>query len=309
MKPIVGVVASGCDAPLGYRQSCTLRLSINGSALKGDVVGGPVLCEQGNSNQCYQPSKGNQLHIIIDTTAAAGLLTAAGSYYSAFPVAFSKNGGQSWGLGEAPSVGNFSFTSTSCSGSGTSAVCTAAGNDNSGNPILYRSTNGGTNWSAVTTTPAFPAGLFNSTSCSGSGASAVCTAAGVDDSTSTPLLYQSTDGGVHWGAVTTTTNNSRFTSTSCSGSGASAVCTAAGVDESTNTPLLYQSTDGGVNWSPVTTTANIGYFNSTSSTGTNSMNSSMFSPAELFCVTRQKEGYFLKENECSKRTSREWLDR
>ena len=66
MKPIVGVIPSGCTTSLGYHQSCTLSLSINGSALKGNIVGGPVLCEQGNPNQCYRPSRGDQLHINIE---------------------------------------------------------------------------------------------------------------------------------------------------------------------------------------------------------------------------------------------------
>lgn len=63
IKPIQGIMSSGCTSPLVYHQSCTLTLLVNGSGLKGDVLGGPVLCNQYNPNQCYQPSQANSLNI------------------------------------------------------------------------------------------------------------------------------------------------------------------------------------------------------------------------------------------------------
>ena len=70
MKPIPGITPSGnCSTPIGYQQSCTLNLQISGSALQGNVVGGPVLCQDGNPLQCYQPSQANSLNI----TLTAGL--------------------------------------------------------------------------------------------------------------------------------------------------------------------------------------------------------------------------------------------
>lgn len=69
MKAIPGVTqittSGNCPTPfvLGYQQSCILNLSINGSALNGNVIGGPVVCSQGNPNQCDQPSATNSLHI------------------------------------------------------------------------------------------------------------------------------------------------------------------------------------------------------------------------------------------------------
>lgn len=63
MKPIQGIAPSGCTSPLGYYQSCILTLSVNGSGLRGDVLGGPILCDHGNPNQCYQPSQANSLAI------------------------------------------------------------------------------------------------------------------------------------------------------------------------------------------------------------------------------------------------------
>lgn len=63
MKPIPGITPLGCTSPLGYQQSCTLSLTVTGSALQGDVRGGPVLCDRGNPLQCYQPSQENRLAI------------------------------------------------------------------------------------------------------------------------------------------------------------------------------------------------------------------------------------------------------
>jgi hypothetical protein len=51
---------------LAYRQSCNLSLSITGSMLQGNVQGGPVVCEQSNRLQCYQPSQANSLNITVD---------------------------------------------------------------------------------------------------------------------------------------------------------------------------------------------------------------------------------------------------
>ncbi|HAT6977457.1 TPA: DUF1566 domain-containing protein [Legionella pneumophila] len=62
MKPIAGI-SQGAPCQLPAKGSCTLTLNVNGSALQGDIVGGPVLCQQGNDLQCYQPSSTNSLRI------------------------------------------------------------------------------------------------------------------------------------------------------------------------------------------------------------------------------------------------------
>ncbi|WP_160116864.1 hypothetical protein [Legionella sainthelensi] len=65
MNPIPGITSSGCTSPLGYQQSCTLSLTVNCNDLPGNVVkSGPVLCQDGNSQQCYQPSYTDRLCII-----------------------------------------------------------------------------------------------------------------------------------------------------------------------------------------------------------------------------------------------------
>lgn len=71
MQPITGInqVTTGigiCNSPfsLGSKQSCTLILQVKGSELLGNVPGGPVVCNQGNLLQCYQPSAADSLYII-----------------------------------------------------------------------------------------------------------------------------------------------------------------------------------------------------------------------------------------------------
>ena len=81
MKPIPGISASGnCSSPLGYLQSCTLTLLVNSNQLQGNVIGGPVLCQDGSLLQCYQPSLVNSLNIkkafeVIPSTDGHGVIS------------------------------------------------------------------------------------------------------------------------------------------------------------------------------------------------------------------------------------------
>lgn len=80
MQPIQGITSSGCTSPLGGNQSCTLNLTVSGSGLKGNVAGGPVLCERNSTLQCYQPAPANQLAIQLSqvtSTLTASLSTLA----------------------------------------------------------------------------------------------------------------------------------------------------------------------------------------------------------------------------------------
>ena len=65
MTNIVGVEPSGCTAPLGPQQSCTLTLTIHSNGLRGNVSGGPVLCEHGLPLECYQPSKADIMKVTL----------------------------------------------------------------------------------------------------------------------------------------------------------------------------------------------------------------------------------------------------
>ncbi|HCD9576659.1 TPA: DUF1566 domain-containing protein [Legionella pneumophila] len=75
MKPIAGISQSApCQLPA--KGICTLMLNVNGSALQGDVVGGPILCQQGNDLQCYQPSPANilRIHVVINQPTLSPLV-------------------------------------------------------------------------------------------------------------------------------------------------------------------------------------------------------------------------------------------
>lgn len=65
LKKTAGLSASSCYlAKKG--STCTLTLTINGSEVpKKGIHRGPVLCEQNNANQCYQPVQGNELRIAL----------------------------------------------------------------------------------------------------------------------------------------------------------------------------------------------------------------------------------------------------
>jgi hypothetical protein len=63
---------------VGYHQSCTLTLSVNGHDLTGDVLGGPVLCEQSNPSDCYKPIQANCLAIrSVNVTFGSATLTSS----------------------------------------------------------------------------------------------------------------------------------------------------------------------------------------------------------------------------------------
>jgi hypothetical protein len=92
MTPIAGVAlepGSGhCTAPfvLAAHASCVLALHFTGSAMNGDVHGGPLVCINDNPLACWQPTADAQLHVTllpaqVATIAAtpAALTIAVGS--------------------------------------------------------------------------------------------------------------------------------------------------------------------------------------------------------------------------------------
>jgi len=84
--------AGNCSNPftLGYQESCTLTLEVTGSALTGNVVGGPKVCQQGGGAlQCYEPSPGNRLNI----TLSSAMPLAIGDSYGGGTVACLTSGG------------------------------------------------------------------------------------------------------------------------------------------------------------------------------------------------------------------------
>ncbi|WP_058535385.1 thioredoxin fold domain-containing protein [Legionella saoudiensis] len=84
IKPIQGIIASGCSFPLSAYQSCTLTLDVN-MGLTRNIKGGPILCSQGNSNQCYQPNPSDILDIKILLPAEVSVRAFYGSVFFAQP--------------------------------------------------------------------------------------------------------------------------------------------------------------------------------------------------------------------------------
>ena len=80
MTDIPGVsrttTAGNCGNPvaLGYQESCTLTLVVTGSELSGNVVGGPVLCQQGGGTlQCSEPFPSDALNITLSSATPVAI--------------------------------------------------------------------------------------------------------------------------------------------------------------------------------------------------------------------------------------------
>jgi hypothetical protein len=142
-----------CSTPfvLGSKDSCTLALEISGSGLRSNILGGPIVCQQGSALQCYQPSAANSLNISIKSaTALAAGFYGNGTY--GYPLlAQSTKNGTSWiysiDSSNPPSdlVNGGAFNSTSCN----AGTCIAAGSYSTityGYPLLAQSTNSGMTW-------------------------------------------------------------------------------------------------------------------------------------------------------------------
>lgn len=68
LKITAGLSTSSCDLAGGKGSTCTLTLTVNGNSVPSEGIhAGPVLCEEGNPNQCYQPAATNQLSVIKST--------------------------------------------------------------------------------------------------------------------------------------------------------------------------------------------------------------------------------------------------
>ncbi|RUR05217.1 DUF1566 domain-containing protein [Legionella sp. km772] len=94
MQPIRGItqITTGlniCGNPFVLRgkNSCILSLQINGSQLNSPVMDGPVVCQQGSTNQCYRPSSANILRITQAPPITDAVITVTGS-----PLALTVNG-------------------------------------------------------------------------------------------------------------------------------------------------------------------------------------------------------------------------
>ena len=177
-----------------------------------------------------------------------------------------------------PNFGGGNFESSSCTGSGTATICTAAGaffTEDVLLPLVAVTKNAGNTWtyppSVFSDLPErvghrFTGGLLNATSCTGSGRKTVCIAAGTffRDGPNFPFIAVSRDAGSTWHyprfiytklkkLVDAKFTSGNFLGTSCIGKGKQAICVAAGTycqstGCSNGNPLIAVSTNGGKSW-------------------------------------------------------------
>jgi hypothetical protein len=142
------------------------------------------------------------------------------------------------------------FNTAASTGTGTSAIYLAAGtNNDTENALLTISQNGGTSWS-VASSPFYPNGNFQSTAATGTGSTAILTAAGfMGTSTFVPILTMSLNGGTSWVDITIPgITTGEYSSISCTGTGVNAVCIVVGNDLSLIAPFVGVNRGGNTTW-------------------------------------------------------------
>ena len=272
-----GTISPGTPQTVSYNGSVTFTATPNsGYAVNQWLLDGNAVQTGGTS---YTLSNVTANHGVQATfISVSGIITAVGDSGTTPIIAASTNGGTNWSLQTITPFSGF-FNSSSCTGSGSTAICTAVGAINSGAGVIAQTTDGTATWTEPTITNNPALGEYFSTSCVGTGATAICTAAGNSTSgaITAPLLAATTNGGSAW-AVETITNipaNGSFNATSCTGTASTAICVAAGenLNSLPATPLIAMTTDGSNTWSTVTSITGIpstGMFNGSSCTGSGS---------------------------------------
>ncbi len=229
--------------------------SISGSTLTGTSVGSCAVTATKAADANYSATTSSPITV---TVTVAMPVVSVGFDNNHAPLSYtSTNSGVAWALSttQPPVDGSGAgiLHGVACSGDG--ATCTTVGFDNNTVPLSYTSTNSGVAWALSTTQPPVNGtggGYLNGVACSSDGAT--CTAIGSDSSTA-PLSYTSTNGGVAWALSTTqppvnSSGGGYLNGVACSGDGAT--CTAVGFDNNT-VPLSYTSTNSGVAWALSTT--------------------------------------------------------
>ena len=145
------------------------------------------------------------LQVTFKSTTVTGIGIAVGYSGSSLStgsalLAQTTNGSQNWSVISTSPPGSTNYFSTgSCTGSGSDAICIAAGtyyNFPLYYPLLQATTDSGNSWSTISTTSLsnVSAANFNQSSCSGNGNinTTICIAAGVIGTS--PVVYVSTNG-------------------------------------------------------------------------------------------------------------------
>ena len=129
----------------------------------------------------------------------------------------STDGGATWTTANTGVAGNGHFVTSSCKGSGSSAVCIAGGAQGgsfTAGGVVVVSTDGGATW----TIPALPTNAYAQVlgvDCAGAGATAVCAAGGFYEDSGNPFLLASNDGGATWQLQTPVETEACFFATGC----------------------------------------------------------------------------------------------
>jgi hypothetical protein len=187
------------------------------------------------------------------------------------------------GFTTPPVTAPFSLNGSSCTDTGSTTWCVAAGSD-TGATIpggqIWQTFNQGAAWSLVAFTPVLSAtSNFKAVSCTGTQSNGLCVAVGNDTATN-PLIAINLNPAAaptppgDWTVVPNGTitgfssTNATLNNVSCTGTGTTAICAAVGIDNVSGNSLLIKTYDGGTTWAVDTTSvASSTTFNAVSLTG------------------------------------------
>jgi hypothetical protein len=271
---------SSCVGSSGGNAICVAVGSSNSNPISSSLPVLGVSTDTGNSwgvaNIIGVPANAALSSVSCTGAVGSAICAAVGSdYTSNIPLAVFSNDGtaSTWNVLSLPALpANSAFAGVSCTGSGSTAICAAAGNGQDMNTFLYVSVDGGVTWTHPTITGLPVKGSLTQVSCAGTGSNAVCMAIGQDQTADPypPLLVTSTDGGVSWAVVNVPgiTKNGYYRSIACTNATndpSAAVCTIVG-NNFTDGMIQVTTSDSGATWTKQTIQSNWGYF-STTATG------------------------------------------
>lgn len=252
--PPAGTTRTGgtCGNSLANNASCTVILSFTAPSTPGVIKLGPMkVC--GYAGQiCAQSNAANTVTVTVTPVSAGILMLGVGFNTDDITplIAQSTDTGTTWAIKSITGLpANAAFSASSCTGPSSTAVCVAAGVDTSSNVAFVASTiDGGGIWAARSIPDVPSNSTLNSVSCTGTGGSSFCAAAGLisaGEEGNTPIIVQST-GGTTWAVATLTDppSNGRFFDVSCSGS----LCIAVGNNDGTSAPLVMRTGNSGTSW-------------------------------------------------------------
>lgn len=217
----------------------------------------PILAESFNGTSWFQPSvpgltnSGFFSGADCSGTGNTAVCVAAGNdFNTSLPlIVATTDGGATWSVKAIPGAPTGQFNTASCTPS--VGICIAAGQALSAAPLLATSTNGGKTWGVQTITGSPGVATLIRSSCTGSGATAICIVVGdISGGTGGPYLAETIDGSTTWSSVTIpgTVAQGIFSGAGCTGSGATAICVASGFPLAAGPPILAETLDGGITW-------------------------------------------------------------